>query len=190
MTSTLNLSEVPALILEEAAQVLNAEGGAILLIGPGEAHSAGLLFAAATGPGTEAVLGRTLPPGTGIAGWVAQTGMPALVDDTACDPRFTNGIDAVTGLKTRSLLAVPVRSSNGVIGVLELHNLSGTNGEDLTFHIGGEYRIWKYAALRAGYDADRFVAGVGFFAGPVRLDIAAATEPLRRIYAGLSVRIQ
>jgi PAS domain S-box-containing protein len=122
ITSSLNLAEVPARILEEAARVLNAEAGAILLVGEGEAGPAALRFAAATGPGTEALPGRSIPPGTGIAGWVAQTGLPALVDDTLSDPRFPNGVDSVTGLQARSLLAVPMRSSSEVIGVLELLN--------------------------------------------------------------------
>jgi hypothetical protein len=76
-----------------------------------------------------------------------------------------------------------------LVGVLELHNLSGTNAGDLTVHVGGEYRIAKFAALRLGYDADRFVGGVGFFAGPVRLDVAVATKPIERAYVGLSMRI-
>jgi PAS domain S-box-containing protein len=122
MTSSLSLAEVPARILEEAARVLDAEGGAILLVRNGDGAPVGLHCAAATGPGTETLRSRTIPPGTGVAGWVAQTGMPALVDDARKDPRFPNGIDAVTGLQARSLLAVPMRSSNGVIGVLELLN--------------------------------------------------------------------
>ena len=72
----------------------------------------------------------------------------------------------------------------------ELHNLTSTNGGDLTFHLGGEYRSWKHAVLRAGYDADQFVGGVGFVVGPVRLDLAVASKIEERLYAGLSVRIQ
>jgi hypothetical protein len=72
----------------------------------------------------------------------------------------------------------------------ELHNLTSTNGGDLTFHLGGEYRVWKHAVLRAGYDADQFVGGVGFMVGPVRLDLAVASNIEERLYAGLSVRIQ
>jgi two-component system NtrC family sensor kinase len=121
MTSSLNLSEVPGRILEEAARVLDVECGAILLVHPAEDHP-GLLCAAATGPGTEGLPGRSLPPGTGIAGWVAQTGLPALVDDVRLDPRLAHGIDTVTGLNARSLLAVPMRATSGVIGVVELLN--------------------------------------------------------------------
>jgi hypothetical protein len=76
-----------------------------------------------------------------------------------------------------------------LVGVLELHNLSSTNGGDLTFHLGGEYRVWKHAVLRLGYDADSVVGGVGFNAGPVRLDIAVATRIEERVYAGLSMRM-
>ncbi len=122
MTSTLNLAEVPTRVLEEAVRVLDAEGGAILLVGATDGLDDGLVCAAAAGPGTEALPGRTIPSGTGIAGWVAQTGLPALVDDSLADPRLAGGVDKATGLKARSLLAVPMRSSNGTIGVLELLN--------------------------------------------------------------------
>jgi hypothetical protein len=103
---------------------------------------------------------------------------PALDLPTSADFRLNPQIDVG--------VMVPYRQ---LVGVLELHNLSGTNAGDLTFRLGGEYRIAKFAALRAGYDADRFVGGVGFFAGPVRLDVAVATKPIERTYVGLSVRI-
>jgi PAS domain S-box-containing protein len=122
MTSSLSLAEVPARILEEAARVLDAESGAILLVEHSAETEGGLRFAAATGPDANGLPGRLIPPGTGVAGWVAQTGLPALIDDTRPDPRFPHGHDKVTGLPARSLLAVPMRSSSGVIGVLELLN--------------------------------------------------------------------
>jgi hypothetical protein len=74
-------------------------------------------------------------------------------------------------------------------GVLELHNVTGTNAGELTVHLGAEYRILKFMALRGGFDADRAVVGLGFFTRTLRLDIGAATEPIRRVYAGLSWRV-
>jgi len=74
-------------------------------------------------------------------------------------------------------------------GVAELHNLTSTNGGDITFHLGGEYRLTRILALRAGYDADRFVGGLGIQTGPVRIDFATATRPLERFSFGISVRM-
>jgi DNA-binding response OmpR family regulator len=64
--------------------------------------------------------------GQGVAGWVAQTGQSTLITDAADDPRFFSGIDQQTGFYTHSLLAVPLRIREQVIGVLEVVNkLSG-----------------------------------------------------------------
>ncbi|MBI3763215.1 MAG: response regulator, partial [Chloroflexi bacterium] len=101
MTSLLDLTEVPGRILEEAAGVMDAEGGAILLL---DEAARGLTFAAATGPGAERVRGTTLPLNAGVAGWVARTGQAAMVDETEQDSRFYREVDAQTGLSTRSLL--------------------------------------------------------------------------------------
>jgi hypothetical protein len=76
-----------------------------------------------------------------------------------------------------------------LLGVLELHNLSATNAGELTVHLGAEYQLARWVTLRAGLDHDRFVGGVGFMTGPVRLDVAVATDPIKRVYAGLSVRM-
>jgi hypothetical protein len=83
--------------------------------------------------------------------------------------------------------AVPFKR---LLVAMELHNVSGTNGGQLTFHVGGEYRLLKWLRLRAGYDDDKFVGGVGVAFGPVRLDVATATDPRERVYASLSVRVQ
>jgi DNA-binding response OmpR family regulator len=65
--------------------------------------------------------------GQGVAGWVAQTGQSTLITDASDDPRFFSGIDQQTGFCTHSLLAVPLRIRDRVIGVLEVVNK--LNGE-------------------------------------------------------------
>ncbi len=68
-----------------------------------------------------------LPAGQGVAGWVAQTGEGTIIPDVAIDSRFFVGIDEQTGFDTHSLLAVPLRVREEVIGVLEVVNK--TTGE-------------------------------------------------------------
>ncbi|MBN2004480.1 MAG: GAF domain-containing protein [Anaerolineae bacterium] len=63
-----------------------------------------------------------LPPGRGIAGWVAKNGQSVALSDAQADPRFYAGVDTLTGLHTMSLLAVPLRGRETVIGVLEVIN--------------------------------------------------------------------
>jgi diguanylate cyclase (GGDEF)-like protein len=63
-----------------------------------------------------------LKPGEGIAGWVAQEGIPVIVPDVSLDKRFSSRVDKQTHFKTRSLMCVPIKSQGRVIGVLEVVN--------------------------------------------------------------------
>jgi hypothetical protein len=73
-------------------------------------------------------------------------------------------------------------------GALELHNLFGTNGGNLSFHGGGEIVPLQWLAVRAGYDQRGFVYGAGLRFGPVRLDAAAGTDYRLLLAGGLSAR--
>jgi signal transduction histidine kinase/putative methionine-R-sulfoxide reductase with GAF domain len=67
--------------------------------------------------------------GRGIAGYVAKTGKPLRVKDAYDDPRFDRAWDQKGGYRTRSILAVPVRNTGGVIvGVLQVLNKRGDPG--------------------------------------------------------------
>ncbi|MCB9521879.1 MAG: sigma-54-dependent Fis family transcriptional regulator [Myxococcales bacterium] len=64
--------------------------------------------------------------GEGIAGTVAATGQAIAMPDGGADPRFSERVDSLTGYRTRSVLAVPVRGrDHAVIGVLQLLNKLG-----------------------------------------------------------------
>ena len=60
-----------------------------------------------------------LPLGEGVAGWVAERGEPLLVEDIRNDPRFrASPVAQETGIG--SVLGVPVRGREAVLGVIEL----------------------------------------------------------------------
>lgn len=64
-----------------------------------------------------------LPLGTGISGHVAKTGQPVNLEDAYADPRFDRSFDQRSGLRTQSMLTVPMHSrTHGVIGVLQIIN--------------------------------------------------------------------
>ena len=63
-----------------------------------------------------------IPLDQGLAGWVARTGRPALVNDLRNDPRFLAEVDASSGFITRAALCVPLLARGQVIGVLEVLN--------------------------------------------------------------------
>jgi Nif-specific regulatory protein len=62
------------------------------------------------------------PADQGIAGWVIKEGQSLIVPDVDQDPRHYRGVDDQTGTKTRSIAAVPLRTKNRIIGVLEAIN--------------------------------------------------------------------
>lgn len=106
-------------ILEIACQVTEAEAGSILLL---TKDGNKLAFLAATGPVAQEIKGFTVSIGSGVAGWVAQTAQPVIIDDARLDAHFFGEIDAATGFQTRSILCVPVKAKGGLIGVAELIN--------------------------------------------------------------------
>jgi diguanylate cyclase (GGDEF)-like protein len=71
-----------------------------------------------------------LPPGEGIAGWIADTGKPLIVEDVGKDPRFSARVDKYTGFITHSIIGVPLKANDKVFGVVELVNK--LNGEAFT----------------------------------------------------------
>jgi len=119
IVSTLNLNEVVERVLAEARTILEAEGVSVLMY---DDETDELVFTASVGLASDVLVGIRMPSDTGIAGWVLKTKKAALVQDTQSDPRFYDRIDDLTGLSTRSLLAVPLVCKGKTIGVLEAVN--------------------------------------------------------------------
>ncbi len=64
--------------------------------------------------------------GHGIAGMVAQSGVPLRVRDAYTDPRFERDWDVLTGYRTTSILAAPLKNHLGrTIGVIQILNKRG-----------------------------------------------------------------
>ncbi|XP_042301080.1 dual 3',5'-cyclic-AMP and -GMP phosphodiesterase 11A isoform X2 [Sceloporus undulatus] len=64
-----------------------------------------------------------VPWGKGIIGYVAQHGTTVNIPDAYQDHRFNDEIDKLTGYKTKSLLCMPIRNSDGeIIGVAQAIN--------------------------------------------------------------------
>ena len=119
LNSTLDHQEVRRRAMEAATQLMKAEVGSLLLI---DEEKQQLYFEVALGDKEEAVKKITLSMGEGIAGWVAKTGKPLVVNAPGKDPRFFKGVDERTEFKTRNIICVPVKVKERVIGVLEAIN--------------------------------------------------------------------
>ncbi len=68
----------------------------------------------------------------------------------------------------------------------ELHNITGENGGDLSFHLGAEYRLNGRFAFRAGVDDGDIVGGLGVNFGSTRLDFAVGANLQDRLAIGLN----
>ena len=78
--------------------------------------------------GGASVVEFELDAGQGIAGWVAQHGEGIICNDVTKDPRFYGGFDQKTGFTTKSILCVPLKQQDQVIGVIENMNTGAQGG--------------------------------------------------------------
>jgi hypothetical protein len=108
-------------VVKSATELLRTEAGSLLLFD----EKGDLRFKVLHGESGQFIREKAVLPGEGISGWVAQTGMPAIVNNVSEDPRFNPEFDRESGFKTRSILCVPLIYENKPIGVLEVLNKIG-----------------------------------------------------------------
>jgi diguanylate cyclase (GGDEF)-like protein len=120
--SILEPRKVIELVMEKIRQLIPSEAWSLLMV---DEERQELVFEAARGAKGQDLAAFRIPIGEGVAGWVAQTGQPTIVNDVARDPRFTRRVDARTQFETRSILAAPLVSRGRTIGVLEILNKLG-----------------------------------------------------------------
>jgi signal transduction histidine kinase len=123
INSTLDIEEVLALIMESAKRVMETEASSLMML---DKDTGELIISIPTGPVKAELSNFRILPGKGIAGWVATHGEPLIVPDVSVDARFYEPVDRLSGFKTRSILCVPMRSTDGeIIGVIEAINRLG-----------------------------------------------------------------
>jgi CHASE2 domain-containing sensor protein/PAS domain-containing protein len=101
-TSAMGAESASAFLLDESGQTLH--------------------FAAATGLKSQEREPFTLRVGEGIAGWVAQRGELAVVNDVRNDPRFDKSNADTIDYPTHAILCVPLRVRDKMMGVIEVVN--------------------------------------------------------------------
>ena len=72
--------------------------------------------------------------------------------------------------------------------VFELHNITASNGGDMSVHAGVEHWLGNVFAVRVGYDDDRPVFGFGINLKVLRVDLASGFNPKKRTAIGISLR--
>lgn len=117
LSSTLRLDELLSLVMDVATELTNTETASILLVD----RSTGQLHFAASTRG-KVPQNIVVPLDSSIAGWVVRHGRSLILNDVQTDERFYANVDENLEFVTRSMLAVPLSTSQGIIGALEVIN--------------------------------------------------------------------
>ena len=104
-------------IVEVARAIFGAKASSIFLL---DEETDELVFAAVAGDQEQFLVGRRFPASTGIAGWVAGSRTPLVLEDVRSDPRFNRGVAEETGYVPNGLMAVPLLEEERVLGVLQV----------------------------------------------------------------------
>jgi Nif-specific regulatory protein len=112
-------------VVAKCREVLDAEGASVLLLDQ-EHNELYFPYISEENPEVAERLARLrFSAELGIAASALKTCETVRVEDAQTDPRFYHGIDRLTGLTTRNVLAAPLRSHQGMTGVVEIVNKRG-----------------------------------------------------------------
>ena len=119
VTSTLDREEILQIILNRLSQLILAQNWTLYLMGENQEE---LLFEIVVGLEGHGLTNMRVKVGEGVAGKVAQTGEPILVPDTGKDQYFDPMVDSQAGFTTHSLITLPLKLGEKVIGILQIIN--------------------------------------------------------------------
>lgn len=122
--STLNIETLIKRAIAVSKDVFESEDASLMLW---DEENQYLYFEYIESSAAEALKNLKIKKGEGIAGFVLQSGKPAIVNDAEKDPRFSKKGDAVSNIKTKNILCAPLVAENKTIGVIEIINKK--NGE-------------------------------------------------------------
>ena len=104
-------------IVDVARAIFGAKASSIMLH---DESTDELVFAAVSGEGEEALVGKRFPSSAGIAGWVLSSRTPLVLEDVQNDPRFAREVAERTGYVPKGLMAVPLLDDEEALGVLQV----------------------------------------------------------------------
>lgn len=119
LTSHLTREDVYRVVMEKVGNLLRPQAWSLLIL---DEHTKELCFEIVVSPATDQLTGTRLQLGTGIAGWVAESGASLLIPDISKEARFYSRIDKRVGFVTHSVVCVPLVSNDRIIGVIQLLN--------------------------------------------------------------------
>lgn len=127
LTSSLELMDVLKGIMAHLERLIQPKTWSLLLV---DEETGELTFEIAVSPVSDKLKGLRLKMGEGIAGWVALHGEPLLIPDVKSDSRFANHLAGYIDYPVSSIVCVPLKVRDRVLGVIELLDLA----ENHAFH--------------------------------------------------------
>ncbi len=115
--SNLDTDQVVVTILDELHSMIDVYAYSVWLI---DRQANEIVCWRATDVHREVMLGWRLPLGQGIVGTVAQRCESIIVSDTRAESRHFKTIDRQLGIEIRSILSVPLRGKQNVVGVVQI----------------------------------------------------------------------
>ncbi|MBI2888252.1 MAG: GAF domain-containing protein [Chloroflexi bacterium] len=108
------------MVMENVTRALEAERSTLFLVD----RARGVLWSKiAQGLGVQEI---RMPLGSGIAGFVADSGETVNIGNAYSDPRFNPEVDGKTGYLTRSVLSMALRDPRGqIVAVIQVLNKRG-----------------------------------------------------------------
>jgi GAF domain-containing protein len=208
-----DVDELVGFAARRLREVFGADGCAILLLDEKRREFCFPVASQRAGgaPSASTLSEVRFPADQGIAGAVLAGGEAIMVNDAQNDPRFYAGVDRRTGVTTRTLLAAPLRSARGAVGVIEVVNpsISPLRADDLEFlsalasdvavayekarlyaRLGEEIAIMRWLARVVGVALvaiGALLAGAAVFATLVRALPLSTALSRPWLYAGLVV---
>jgi type II secretory pathway predicted ATPase ExeA len=119
VSSSLETREVYRLVVQKLNEYFKVEAGSLLL---SDEATDELIFVMTLEAGEEKLFGMRLPPGAGVAGYVAQTQQVYITNEAEDDPLHYKLHGEGIELVTRNILCAPMVIKDSTIGVIELIN--------------------------------------------------------------------
>ncbi len=134
-SSRTDVAAVVEVVVDELREELDSEGAAVLLVDPKQGDLYFPWVAQQNPEVARRLRDVRVPLGRGIAGAVLRSGRAMRVDDVESQPDFYRSVDYETTFRTRCMLAAPLLTPSGPIGVVEVVNRRDRpfDDEDLRF---------------------------------------------------------
>lgn len=105
-------------IMDMVITTIDADAGTLYML----EDNGELVFEVVKGHAADRLKGERIKVCEGIAGWIARTGLPYVSHEVVNDPLWSREFGNKTGYAPQDILGVPLKTENGVIGVIEVLN--------------------------------------------------------------------